>query len=514
MIKRISSFMKRVFMPQSLRVQLLTRTLFILSFILLIIGLLQYWVMKDFLYKNEADMLNTKLMSLQPPIWLDSDLLSSDQQHKHKVEEHRTPNQTKFLFSQDLSLALIDPNGNFEDILENTAMSSPQLTKENYQKMIAEFTNNQQIKYRILRNNDGTEQLIVFRPIVANPTDPNNQLVRAPNYILQMGSNTAPLRDVLFQQLLTFIVLSGLALMAGLALYLLILKKTLVPLSNIVNVVKHTNVDNLTEHLPVDQGQEEMDRLSETYNEMLERLETSFEYERETKEQMRRFIADASHELRTPLTSIHGFLEVLLRGAANRPEQLYNALNSMHGESKRIIKLVENLLFLTKMDREPALHLSDTNLTELVREMKPQLSVLAGERNVVFDLTEGIEGSYDADKIKQVILNLFQNAVQHTDPVAGKIKISLIDVDNQVELSVQDNGPGIEAENLSYIFDRFYRIDQSRTRQYGGAGLGLSITKTIVHAHSGTITVNSQIGEGATFLVYFPLHGYIESKGI
>ena len=237
-----------------------------------------------------------------------------------------------------------------------------------------------------------------------------------------MGSDTAHLRDVLLQQLLTFIVLSGLALIAGLALYLLILRKTLVPLSNIVNVVKHTNVDNLTERLPTDQGQEEMDRLSETYNEMLERLEASFEYERETKEQMRRFIADASHELRTPLTSIHGFLEVLLRGAADRPEQLYKALNSMHGESKRIIKLVENLLFLAKMDRESALQLSETNLTELIREMKLQLNVLAGERNVVFDLTEGIKGNYDTDKIKQVILNLFQNAVQHTDPITGKNK--------------------------------------------------------------------------------------------
>lgn len=514
MIKRMPSFIKRVFVPRSLRVQLLTRTLFILSFILLIIGLLQYWVMKDFLYKNEADMLNTKLMSLPPPVWLESDLLSSDQRNRHRVKEHHTPKQTKFLFPQDLSLALIDQNGHFEDLLKNTAMSSPHLTKRDYQKMREGLTNHQQMEYRIVRNNDGIEQLIVFRPIVANLTDSNSQLDKAPDYILQMGSNTARLHDVLFQQLLTFIVLSGLALISGLALYLLILKKTLVPLSNIVNVVKHTNVDNLTEHLPVNQGQEEMDRLSETYNEMLERLEASFEYERETKEQMQRFIADASHELRTPLTSIHGFLEVLLRGAANRPEQLYHALNSMHGESKRIIKLVENLLFLAKMDREPALQLSETNLTELIRDMKPQLNVLAGDRKVVFDLTEGIEGSYDADKIKQVVLNLFQNAIQHTDPITGKIKISVIVVENQVELSVQDNGPGIKAENLSYLFDRFYRIDQSRTRQYGGAGLGLSITKTIVHAHSGTITVSSQVGKGATFLVYFPLNGFTESQGL
>lgn len=121
------------------------------------------------------------------------------------------------------------------------------------------------------------------------------------------------------------------------------------------------------------------------------------------------------------------------------------------------------------------------------------------------NLTEGIKGKYDTDKIKQVILNLFHNAVQHTDPNIGNIKLSLMIADNQVELSIRDNGTGIETENLPYIFDRFYRIDRSRTRQYGGAGLGLSITKTIVNAHGGTIAVNSRVGKGSTFLIYLPL---------
>jgi two-component system OmpR family sensor kinase len=121
------------------------------------------------------------------------------------------------------------------------------------------------------------------------------------------------------------------------------------------------------------------------------------------------------------------------------------------------------------------------------------------------NLTEGIKGKYDTDKIKQVILNLFHNAVQHTDPNTGNIKLSLMIADNQVELSIRDNGTGIETENLPYIFDRFYRIDRSRTRQYGGAGLGLSITKTIVNAHGGTIAVNSRVGKGSTCLIHLPL---------
>jgi len=237
---------------------------------------------------------------------------------------------------------------------------------------------------------------------------------------------------------------------------------------------------------------------------MLERLEISFHNEREAKEQMRRFAADASHELRTPLTSIHGFLEVLLRGAADNKDQLNNALSSMHGESKRINKLVEDLLLLARMDGAPQLRVKNIMLGEIVAEMQPQLNVLAGNRKVTFDITYGIRGMYDPDKIKQVVLNLFHNAVQHTDSEQGKIHVSLHASNTQAELTVRDNGIGISAEHLPHIFDRFYRSDSSRTRKYGGSGLGLSITKSIVDAHGGEIKVKSKLGEGTAFMVTLP----------
>lgn len=172
--------------------------------------------------------------------------------------------------------------------------------------------------------------------------------------LLQMSAQTGPLKDVILQQLLIFAVLAVAALLAGLFLYLPALRKTLVPLSNMGEAAQSIDAGNLDVRFPVDQGQMEIDKLSHSFNGMLERLEISFRGEREAKEQMRRFAADASHELRTPLTSIHGFLEVLLRGAADNKEQLYNALNSMHGESKRINKLVEDLLLLARMDGAPS----------------------------------------------------------------------------------------------------------------------------------------------------------------
>jgi two-component system OmpR family sensor kinase len=250
-----------------------------------------------------------------------------------------------------------------------------------------------------------------------------------------------------------------------------------------------------------------MDRLSISFNGMLERLEFSFEAEKEAKEQMRRFIADASHELRTPLTSIHGFLEVLLRGAANNPDQLQKSLRSMYGESERVNKLVEDLLLLAKLDRTPHIELSSGYLDRVIREMEPQLRVLAGNRNVSFTISPNISCMFNSDKMKQVILNLYYNAVQHTDPDTGKIDISLTPTPQGMQLSIQDNGTGINNEHLPYIFDRFYRSDSSRTRKYGGAGLGLSITKSIVEVHNGSILAESNEGAGSTFHVWLPAIG-------
>ncbi|MBM7652327.1 sensor histidine kinase [Neobacillus cucumis] len=500
MIKRKRNPIKNFFLPRSLRYQLLTRTLFILAFILLAIGFFQYFVMKDFLYRNEAETLSARLMSLHDNIHFDMDSETKVSDSDDKVDNKpRTDNQ--FFFLQDMSLAEIDSDGNYSDLFGKTSIEAPKLSKKDYQNLIKDPSNLRDQDYKIATNAKGIEQLIVFKPTKDKPGETSTQEPR----ILQLGTNTAPLKDVLYQQLLTFMILSALALVAGLWIYLRVLKKTLVPLSTIVHAVKNTDAGNLEERLPVQQGQEEIDRLSIAFNAMLERIEKSFEHERETKEQMRRFIADASHELRTPLTSISGFVEVLLRGAANRPEQLFKALNSMQGETRRIIKLVEDLLFLTKLDRAPDLQAAETNLSELIRDMEPQLNVLAGTRTVQFDLSEGLIGCYESDKIKQVILNLFNNAVQHTDSTTGTIKLSMTKSGTQAILTVQDNGAGISSEKLPYIFDRFYRADPSRTRLYGGAGLGLAITNSIVEAHGGRIEVESQIGNGTTFRVFLPL---------
>jgi two-component system OmpR family sensor kinase len=142
--------------------------------------------------------------------------------------------------------------------------------------------------------------------------------------------------------------------------------------------------------------------------------------------------------------------------------------------------------------------------------MEPQLRMLAGAREVELHLASGAIGRFDTDKIKQVVLNLFHNAAQHTDPEKGKIAISLASYNGWNEIVVSDNGTGIAEEHLPHLFDRFYRSESSRTRKSGGAGLGLSITKSIVEAHNGAIAVESRVGEGSRFIVRLPAPKRVE----
>lgn len=488
----------------SLRIQLLSRSLLILAVLLALIGLLQYVFMREVIYRNKASSMQSQILSVSPDVW----------QHPGTSQEYGDLHLPRFLTPEE-NLAFIDLQGNYFVLSSGPdSGSTPQLDAQEYldvmQRIIMRNRVDQEFPgqgdldvrkkrpwpdYRIV-GAGGSEQLLILQPVFAKPGQALG--------VVQVSTFTAPLKELLVRQLLIFLLLSLIALLFGLLGFLPLLKRTLVPLSNMVDTAEQIDAGNLARRFPTRQGQLEIDRLAESFNGMLERLEASFAAERETQEQMRRFIADASHELRTPLTSIHGFLEVLLRGAANQPEQLYKSLKSMHSESERLNKLVHALILLAKLDRTPRMELTEGALDNVLREMEPQLRILAGSRKLDLDIEPNMKCRFDTDKIKQVILNLFHNAVQHTDPEKGHIRISLLRTDNGVQLSVQDNGPGISALHLAHVFDRFYRSDSSRTRKYGGAGLGLAISKSIVSTHGGTISAVSREGEGATFHVWLP----------
>ncbi|MEB3100067.1 sensor histidine kinase [Ferviditalea candida] len=474
--------LNRLLHPKSLRFQLLSRSLLILAVLLMFIGVFQYLFMRQFLYSNKASALQSQVLSIPPETWMDGNPFPG----KFKDDAPR-------LFIPDSTIAFVSMNGDFGVLLVSPDLQTvPKFSAEYYTNAMKQRHG---VNYSIIKDNTGAEQLVFLQPVGKHGR---------PLGIVQVSTSTRPIKVVLIRQLFIFLILSLIAMVAGLLTYLPVLKRTLVPLSNMVDTVEQINAGNLDERLPVGLGQLEIERLSVSFNNMLERLEASFNAEKEAKEQMRRFVADASHELRTPLTSIHGFLEVLLRGAAHRPDQLETALKSMYGESERINKLVQDLLLLARMDRTPSLEITEGMLDGVIHEMEPQLRLLAGERTVIFQVEPNVKARFDQDKIKQVILNLFHNAVQHTDPKQGVIRISLREAEREIELAVRDNGPGIPEEHIPHLFDRFYRIDTSRARKYGGSGLGLAITKSIVEIHGGSIHLESKAGHGSSFQVLLP----------
>lgn len=509
-MKRHLSFLRR-YTPNSLRFQLLSRSLFFVAIILLLIGLFQYVFMKDFIFENKASSIKSQIMSIPREAWVDliihaelttevnsnayepqgifKNTLDPNTSKSQRNESNRAP-----FFFLDSTIAYVSPEGNIR-ALSNIPMRAgvaPRLDKNDYETAMQQ---KRRVTYKVVSASDGDEKLVVLQPLESKGYSVG---------LIQVSQSTAPIKEVLFRQLLIFFFLALLALIGGLLAFGAVLKKTLVPLSNMVDTVERIDAGKLAERFPAEQGQMEIDRLAVSFNGMLERLESSFEAEKEAKEQMRRFVADASHELRTPLTSIHGFLEVLLRGAMNQPDKLHRSLKSMYAESERMKKLVQDLLLLAKLDRSPNMEFKEGDLDEIIREMESQLRVLAGNRQVLFELAPRMHCRFDEDKIKQVVLNLFQNAVQHTDPDKGQIELVLMPLEDGIQLIVKDNGLGISEEHLSHLFERFYRSESSRTRRYGGAGLGLAITHSLVELHGGSIRVESRVGEGSTFLVWLP----------
>ncbi|MDP4099280.1 HAMP domain-containing histidine kinase [Paenibacillus sp. P96] len=482
---------------RSLRSQLLARTILIVAVLLVFIGFLQYILMKDFLYRSRVETMEAQLRTMPMELFRRFSLFAEGASGAGggPFPQQERP---RLLFMPDTSVAVIGEEGTFTDLSAENGLISPRLSADIYEAARENKSSSRRNgDYLIVKDTQGNEQLVIVRES-RRPRGNSGDLV-------QMGYRIGPLRDLLLRQLLIFISLALLALVGGLALMLPVLRRTLVPLSQMVQAVKLVDAGNLTERFEANQGQYEIDRLAVSFNGMLGRLEAAFAAEREAQMQIRRFIADASHELRTPLTSIHGFLEVLLRGAASNPAQLQAALESMHGESKRINKLVEDLLLLAKLDRRPKLELKDTALDRLLLSMKPQLLMLAGARAVTFDLTGAVQVLADSDAIKQVILNLFHNAVQHTEPEHGVIAVTLAAGPRTVELSVRDNGAGMSEEQLGRIFERFFRGDSSRTRSSGGTGLGLAISQSIVEAHGGVLEADSELGQGSVFRMRLPL---------
>jgi two-component system OmpR family sensor kinase len=371
------------------------------------------------------------------------------------------------------------------------------------------------------------------RPVFAEAADGTNWLVMSRDVgdgVTAIAGVDLDRDDRLIHRLVALQVVVGLVILVllGYAAYVLV-RNSLRPLTEVERTAAAIAAGDLSQRVPAGDDRTEVGRLATALNGMLARIERSFRAQQASEEQarasetrMRRFVADASHELRTPLTSIRGFAELYRQGAVGSPEETARLMQRIESEGARMGVLVEDLLQLARLDQQRPLTITPVDLAEVAGDAVHDARAVQPDRPVTLHLDEALSEVPvvlgDEARLRQVVGNLVTNALVHTPPTAP-VTVSVSDEPAPTEgtadgddggvvvLRVADQGPGMAPEDAARVFERFYRADPSRARTAGGTGLGLAIVSALVHAHGGTVHLDTAPGRGATFTVRLPRSG-------
>ena len=317
--------------------------------------------------------------------------------------------------------------------------------------------------------------------------------------VIQLSTPMSSIDQILIRQRLLLGIGIGLTLFAGTVGGLWLTASALKPLQRMVTTCRRIADGDLSQRVNLPHRQDEIGQLANAFDNMVARIEASFEAQR-------RFVANAAHELRTPLTALQGSLEVLLRGSQDDPVAVARLTQGMYREVTRLARLCEQLLSLTRVDASTSIHKQMVDLPLFFNEFVQQGRLLARERTVVLDEGPAITLLADPNALKEALFNLVDNATQHTDE-GGTITLGWQVSPKTVEIWVADDGEGIAPSDLPHIFEPFYRGDSSRSRRRGGTGLGLALTQALVKAHGGHIAVESQPGSGTRVTITLPRSG-------
>lgn len=318
-------------------------------------------------------------------------------------------------------------------------------------------------------------------------------------FLIETGAPDQEMKEVLRGLLIGLSL--ALPLVVGVAIgggYFL-MRRGLSPLHGIARSAEKISSHNLNERLPLPGTDDELERLTISLNRMIGRLESAFQH-------ISRFTADASHELRTPLTALRGELEATAQ-YPQLPREARETIGSALEETERLSKIVQGLLAVSRLDAgEAEMERVALDLSELAASTAEQMRLLAEDKNISLSCNapEPVMVEGDLARLKQVVVNLLDNAINYTAS-GGIVRLMVRAAGDRAILEVEDNGVGISKDALPHIFERFYRVDKARSRQMGGAGLGLSIVQAICAAHGGEILVDSTEGHGSRFTVRLPL---------
>jgi two-component system OmpR family sensor kinase len=294
------------------------------------------------------------------------------------------------------------------------------------------------------------------------------------------------------------------AVIASVVLFgLWLITASLRPLRRIEETAAAIGAGDLSRRVEPDGGTTEIGRLGGALNAMLGQIEDAFAERSASEARLRRFISDASHELRTPIAAVSAYAELFDRGARDRPADLERSMTGIQRETRRMGLLVGDLLLLARLDQGRPLESRPVDLTALAADAVDAAHAMEPNRPLTLESAATVTVTGDAERLRQVVDNLLANVRAHTPADAGAIVRVRREGESAV-LEISDSGPGLGAEQARHVFERFYRGDPSRSRDHGGAGLGLSIVAAIVQAHGGSVGLESTPGAGTTFRVTLP----------
>jgi two-component system OmpR family sensor kinase len=445
----------------------------VLLVILLFSGFILYFILQSYLYDTIDNNLKTYNARVQTAL---SQTAASGPLNSATILSQLPP---LIEFSSPATyLELIDPTGKVLVKSENLGSQDLPVDPSLIEKGIGGQTNIQNVAA-----GGGIDVRIMVSPLSLSDQ----------TLVLEVAQATQPVTDALQQFRLALIISTLTALALTAVSGAILIGITLRPVKRITLTAKNIEESsNLNRRVGYQGPQDEIGQLATTFDRMIERLNKAFESQKQ-------FVADASHELRTPLTVIQGNLDLLKRnmGEADRQE----SLRAIESETRRMTKIASDLLLLANLEMAKEVKLESVPLKSLVAEEIKRAQVLAGNRKIVAGKLEEISIKGDIHSLGQVLTNLVDNAVKYT-PDGGTITLSVCRDGEWARLDVADTGIGIEAKNIPYLFDRFYRVDKARSRAGGSSGLGLAIVKSIVEQHGGKIAVASEPGEGSTFSVW------------
>jgi two-component system, OmpR family, heavy metal sensor histidine kinase CusS len=325
---------------------------------------------------------------------------------------------------------------------------------------------------------------------------------RESTLFIQIAMDISGQREMVesYQRDMGIVLLMG--ILSSAAIVILVTKKGLRPLTAITQSTQRISIAQLQERLNPADWPRELTHLAMAFNLMMDRIEEGFT-------RLSQFSGDLAHELRTPITNLQGEAEVALSRPRTK-EEYRRVLESSLEEFERLSRLIKNLLFLARAENpQMVIHAATIEIEDLFQDIRDFYSVSAEEKGVTI-CCNSQELSLRADRqlIGQALSNLVANALRHTLP-GGTITLAAQCIGHQyIQLSVSDTGEGIPTEHLPRLFDRFYRVDSARSLQTGGTGLGLSIVKSIMDLHKGQVTLTSELGQGTTVRLLFPLNFY------